>query len=152
MYIYLLILRLLHISCGVFWAGTAMFLAFYVFPAVIKAGPDGPKIMQAIMGTKMPTVMTFISFITVLTGTLLMWNLSQASQPVGLLRNTEWHLQRVALRLLSPFSRHCSSIGLEPRVCRALDKPLPWEAARPSPKSRPCCFQFVLKYFYLQNS
>jgi uncharacterized membrane protein len=77
MYIYLLILRILHIGCGVFWAGTALFLAFFVFPAVIKAGPDGSKITQAIMGTnKMPTVMTFISFITVLTGILLMWNLS----------------------------------------------------------------------------
>lgn len=77
MYIYLLILRLLHVGCGVFWAGTAMFLAFYVFPAAVKAGPDGAKIIQAIMGTnKMPTVLTFISLITVLSGLLLMWNLS----------------------------------------------------------------------------
>ena len=77
MYLYLLILRILHIVCGVFWAGTAMFLAFYVFPAVINAGPDGPKIMQGIMSTRnMPVVMTFISLITVVTGILLMWNLS----------------------------------------------------------------------------
>jgi len=77
MYIYLLILRILHIGCGVFWAGTALFMTFYVFPAVIKAGPDGAKITQAIMGTnKMPVVLAIISFITVLTGILLMWNLS----------------------------------------------------------------------------
>jgi len=77
MYLYLLLLRLLHILCGGFWAGSAIFLAVFVFPAIIKAGPDGGKITQAIMSSnKMPTVLTTMGLLTVLSGTLLMWNLS----------------------------------------------------------------------------
>jgi uncharacterized membrane protein len=77
MYTYLLLLRFIHIVCGIFWAGTALFLAFYIFPAVAKAGPDGGKMMQAISGTrKFPTVMTVASLLTLLSGLLLMWELS----------------------------------------------------------------------------
>jgi uncharacterized membrane protein len=77
MYTYLLVLRIVHIACGVFWAGTAFFLAYYVFPAVIKSGPDGPKIMTAITGIrKFPTVLTLAALLTVLSGILLMWQLS----------------------------------------------------------------------------
>lgn len=77
MYTYLIILRVLHIVCAVFWGGTALFLAFYIFPATIKAGPDGGKITQAIVSTnRFPMVMTLTSFITIVTGVLLIWELS----------------------------------------------------------------------------
>jgi uncharacterized membrane protein len=77
MYTYLLVLRILHIASGVFWAGAALFMAFYIAPAVLKAGPDGGKITQAIMSTnKLPTVMTLTSLITIVSGILLMWELS----------------------------------------------------------------------------
>jgi hypothetical protein len=38
---YLLILRLLHIGCGISWAGTVIFVAFFIDPAVKSSGPDG---------------------------------------------------------------------------------------------------------------
>lgn len=77
MYTYLLILRVLHISCGVMWAGTAFVLAFYIFPAVNRSGPDGGKMMQAITGVnKFPVMISIVSTITIITGLLLMWQLS----------------------------------------------------------------------------
>jgi uncharacterized membrane protein len=77
MYYYLLTLRILHIACGVMWAGTAFLLALYIFPAIIRSGPDGGKMMQAITSTnKFPVVLTLASLITVLSGLLLMWQLS----------------------------------------------------------------------------
>lgn len=77
MYLYLLVLRIVHIACGVFWAGTAIFMVFYIFPAAKKAGADGGKIMQAVTGTnKFPEVVVLTAFITVIAGVLLIWHLS----------------------------------------------------------------------------
>ena len=82
MYTYLLVLRLVHILCGAAWAGTALFLAFYVFPAVIRSGPDGPRIMQAISTTnKFPVAITVVSTLTVVSGLLLVWHLSYGFTP-----------------------------------------------------------------------
>jgi uncharacterized membrane protein len=82
MYYYLLILRILHITGGVMWAGAAFFMAFYLFPAVIRSGPDGGKMMQAISNTnKFPVVIAIVSSITVLTGVLLVWHLSYKFTP-----------------------------------------------------------------------
>lgn len=77
MHYYLLILRILHIGCGVFWSGTILMLAFYIFPAVEKAGPEGGKIAQAITGVnKFAAVLALTATITILSGLLLMWELS----------------------------------------------------------------------------
>jgi len=74
---YLITLRILHIACGVMWAGTAFVLAFYIFPAVKRSGPDGGKIMQAITGVnKFPLVISIVSTVNIVTGYLLMWKLS----------------------------------------------------------------------------
>jgi len=82
MYTYLLILRILHIVCGVFWTGTALVMVFYIFPAVERSGPEGGKIMQAITGTnKFPQVITLVAAVTVTTGYLLMWQLSAGFTP-----------------------------------------------------------------------
>jgi putative copper export protein len=82
MYIYLLILRILHIACGIFWTGTALMMVFYIFPAVARSGPDGGKIMQAITNTnKFPNVISLVATVTVLTGYLLMWQLSAGFTP-----------------------------------------------------------------------
>ena len=93
MYLYLLLLRLIHISCGVFWAGGALFLAVFVFPAIVKAGPDGGKITQAIMSTnKLPTVLTVMGLVTVLSGILLMYQISAGF-------TADWFTSRYAFSL-----------------------------------------------------
>ncbi|HET9276886.1 MAG TPA: hypothetical protein VFN95_01830 [Flavitalea sp.] len=79
--IYLIILRLLHISCGVFWGGTAIYLSAFVTPAVKASGPEGGKFMQQLARTnKLPMVMTITSTITILAGVLLIWKLSGGFQ------------------------------------------------------------------------
>lgn len=78
---YLIILRLLHIVCGVFWAGATIYLAAFITPAVKKLGPDGGKFMQQLAKTnKLPVVMTIAATINVLAGILLLWKLSDGFQ------------------------------------------------------------------------
>jgi hypothetical protein len=93
MHTYLVILRILHIACGVMWAGTAFIMAFYIFPAVNKSGPDGPKMMQAISGTnKFPLMLMIVSTLTLLSGFLLMWQLSAGF-------NGAWFLSKYGMSL-----------------------------------------------------
>jgi uncharacterized membrane protein len=42
-------LRLIHIVCGVYWAGTMFFVATLLQPSVAEAGPEGGKVIQALM-------------------------------------------------------------------------------------------------------
>ena len=77
MYIELIILRLLHIFSGVFWAGGVFYLAYFIFPAVNAMGPDGGKFMQQLSRTKkMPVLMSTLGLISVLTGFRLMMIMS----------------------------------------------------------------------------
>ena len=78
---YLIILRLLHITCGVFWAGAAIYLAAFVSPAVKALGPDGGKFMQQLAKTnKLPLVMTIAATTNIVAGILLLWKLSNGFQ------------------------------------------------------------------------
>ncbi len=78
---YLLILRLLHIGCGIFWAGGAIFLALFVDPAMKASGPEGIKVMQQLVKTnRFPVVMMFLAIITVVAGVLLIWKVSAGLQ------------------------------------------------------------------------
>jgi uncharacterized membrane protein len=78
---YLIILRLLHICTGVFWAGAVIYLAAFVTPAVKALGPEGGKFMQQLAKTnKLPVVMTIAATLNVLCGILLFWNLSDGFQ------------------------------------------------------------------------
>ena len=78
---YLIILRLLHIVCGVFWAGATLYLAGFVIPAVKALGPDGGKFMQQLARTnKLPVVMNVTGTVTVVAGILLIARLSGTFQ------------------------------------------------------------------------
>lgn len=78
---YLIILRLLHICCAIFWAGAVFYLAWFVTPAVKATGPEGSKFMQQLSRTNnMPVVITIAATLTVLCGYLLLWKLSSGFQ------------------------------------------------------------------------
>ena len=78
---YLITLRLVHIVCGVFWAGAAMYLALFVMPAVNATGPEGGRFMQQLARTnKLPMVMTVASSLSVIAGLLLFWKISGGFQ------------------------------------------------------------------------
>lgn len=70
---YMVTLRVIHILAGVFWVGAAMFVFFFLEPAIAKSGPAGGQVMGAIAGSKMPLAMTASSFLSVLTGVLMYW-------------------------------------------------------------------------------
>lgn len=78
---YLIILRLLHISTGVFWAGSVIYLAAFIVPAVRALGPEGSKFMQQLAKTnKLALVMAIVASLNVLCGILLLWKLSEGFQ------------------------------------------------------------------------
>jgi hypothetical protein len=75
---YLVILRLLHIGSGVFWAGATVYLASFVIPAATRLGPDGGKFMQTLsMTNKLPMVMMVNSLLNIVSGLLLIWEFSE---------------------------------------------------------------------------
>lgn len=45
----MIVLRLIHIICGVFWAGTVMSFAWFVLPAQKALGPPGMTFIQELM-------------------------------------------------------------------------------------------------------
>ncbi|MDB4913329.1 MAG: hypothetical protein JWM95_973 [Gemmatimonadetes bacterium] len=70
----LVLFRLIHIVVGVFWAGSIIFLAAFVLPAVTKAGPGGSSVMQQLMTVrKLPVYLMASVFITILSGIGLYW-------------------------------------------------------------------------------
>jgi uncharacterized membrane protein len=79
---YLIILRLIHIVCAIFWGGGVIYLALFIVPAVKALGPDGGKFMQQLSRTnKMPLIMTLAATFTVVGGLLLIERLSGGFTP-----------------------------------------------------------------------
>ncbi|HUF47364.1 MAG TPA: hypothetical protein VMM93_06065 [Vicinamibacterales bacterium] len=65
----MLVLRVVHISLGVFWAGSALMVAGFLEPTVRALGPDGGRFMQHLVQQQQFTrYMTIASALTVLTG------------------------------------------------------------------------------------
>jgi hypothetical protein len=63
-----LLLRLVHIVCGVYWAGSLMFVATFLQPSVADAGPDGAKVMQGIMKRRFLDIMPIVALLTIISG------------------------------------------------------------------------------------
>ena len=75
-HIYIIILRLLHIGFGIFWAGSVFITALFIIPALKTSGPDGAKFMQALNSKGYPIVMMIAALINIISGFLLIWKLS----------------------------------------------------------------------------
>jgi hypothetical protein len=68
-----LVLRLVHIILGVFWAGSIFFLVLYLAPALGRLGPDGGKVMAQLDRARFFEVMPLVALVTILSGAWLMW-------------------------------------------------------------------------------
>jgi hypothetical protein len=64
----MVVLRLVHILGGVFWAGTLMFNATLLAPSVRDAGPGGAGVMPALMRRRFLDIMPVIAGLTILSG------------------------------------------------------------------------------------
>jgi uncharacterized membrane protein len=66
-------MRVLHIVLGVFWAGTLIFTAIFLVPAIRDAGPEGAKVMAGLMRRRFLTVLPVVAALTILSGLWLYW-------------------------------------------------------------------------------
>jgi uncharacterized membrane protein len=71
-----IILRLIHIVCGVYWAGTLFFVATLLQPSVADAGPQGAPVMQALMRRRFLDIVPFMAILTILSGLELLRRVS----------------------------------------------------------------------------
>lgn len=72
MNILLVIARALHVGLGVFWAGTAIFIAAYLNPAMDDAGPDAAKVGLGLIRRGFLNVFPAAAIGTVLSGLYLL--------------------------------------------------------------------------------
>ena len=72
----ILILRVVHILLGVFWAGAVFVIVGFVSPAIGDAGPDGAKVMGALVKRRFLNIVPAAGFATIVSG---FWLLSRDS-------------------------------------------------------------------------
>lgn len=77
----MIVLRLVHVVLGVFWAGTLFFLAWFLIPSVRDAGPDGAKVVQALQQRRFMDILPVVAVLTILSGLILYWRVSGGFQP-----------------------------------------------------------------------
>ena len=63
-----IVLRLVHVTLGVFWAGGVMFMNFIVGPALGATGPDGMKVMAELNRRRYFDIMLAVGAVTILSG------------------------------------------------------------------------------------
>jgi len=77
MYLLMIILRLIHIFAGVFWAGTSLLLAGFVEPSVRSLGDEGGRFMQRLTGpSRLPTFMNLAAILSSIARAILYWIIS----------------------------------------------------------------------------
>jgi len=86
MQLILIILRLIHIAAGAFWAGSALMLALVILPGVRKAGPGSERVLPM---AQISQAMSIAALLTTVAGLLLYaWVSSFAwswiSSPLGI--------------------------------------------------------------------
>lgn len=73
----MVILRLIHIFSGVFWAGTSFFNLAFLTNTVNATGDEGRKVFQhLVFKTRFAVTMLTLALLTFLSGLLMYWRLS----------------------------------------------------------------------------
>lgn len=89
----MIVLRLIHIVGGVFWAGAAMLMAWFVFPASRALGPAGGAFMQQLMFRQKARVYVAVAMgLTILSGLTMyirMWMITDGA----------WNASRMGITL-----------------------------------------------------
>jgi uncharacterized membrane protein len=75
--ILILVLRIIHIFCGVFWVGFAFFNIGFLQPTVRATGAEGQKTMQYLtQKTRLLSTVYATATLTMLSGLIMYWILS----------------------------------------------------------------------------
>lgn len=64
----LVVLRLLHVGAGVFWAGTILFFGFFLEPSIRGAGAAGGQVMAQLQARRFSIIMPVSALIAIVTG------------------------------------------------------------------------------------
>jgi uncharacterized membrane protein len=74
MQVELILLRLIHILGGTFWVGSAVFMTFFLVPAMQKAGgATAGQIMAGLQQRRMMLIMPIVAVLTILSGMRMWW-------------------------------------------------------------------------------
>jgi uncharacterized membrane protein len=119
----IIVLRIIHIGAGVFWAGGVLFMNFVVGPALGAAGLDGARVMQELHRMHYFRKILGAALLTILAGLDLLRRDSGGFQPAwfrspfGMGISTGMIAAIIAfligLFLISPSLNRLVSIGLE---------------------------------------
>lgn len=116
--LYVIVLRVLHIFGGVFWAGTTFLFTGYLGPAIMVSGPEGSKFMQALLNqTRFLRVIAAASGLTALSGLLLYWRASGGLRPAWMSTGTGLGFTIGGLAGLAAFAL---ALGMQNRAGRRL--------------------------------
>jgi len=77
----LVVLRLLHVVLGVYWAGTIIFSAFYLDPGTRAAGPAGGQVMMQLVKRGHLNTLPVAALLTILAGVELLRRVSGGFDP-----------------------------------------------------------------------
>lgn len=89
----MIVLRLIHIVCGVFWGGAVMSVAWFLFPAQRAIGQPGMLFMRELMmNRKFRSYVIGAAVLTILSGLTMYIRLSMVA-------NGEWARSRTAMVL-----------------------------------------------------
>lgn len=70
----LIILRLIHVLGGILWVGSGIFNAFFLVPALTRAGPAvAGQVMTALQQRHLFTMLPLSAVLTILSGLRLWW-------------------------------------------------------------------------------
>ena len=70
-----ILLRIIHIFSGVFWAGTTFFFVAFLSPSVNATAPEGSKVMgYLIQRTRYVNVITLAAVLNPISGLWMYWN------------------------------------------------------------------------------
>src|SRR6266487_87252 len=83
----MLMLRFAHVFFGALWVGMMAFQTFFLMPALAEAGPDGGKLMAALMRRRLPVILPIVALITLVSGFWLFQRLSGGAA-AGLMRTS----------------------------------------------------------------
>src|SRR5690349_2297829 len=77
----LIVLRVVHVLCGVIWVGTAVFMAFFLGPALQTMGPAAGQVMGGLQKRKFMVVLPVVALLAMLSGLRLMMIVSSNFGP-----------------------------------------------------------------------
>ncbi|HET6993800.1 MAG TPA: hypothetical protein VFI06_02405, partial [Chitinophagaceae bacterium] len=79
---YIIIFRLLHIICGVFWAGSVFYMTLFVIPAIKNSDSEGTKFIQQLAKTGYPVAAAITGIVTIISGLFLIWKFSNGFERI----------------------------------------------------------------------